>query len=190
MSSTYKGKIIPSLLAVPKWEMKWKTFNDLENFTVYSTILNNFFTNRYSGTGNGLNRDSIPFDGGFVSSCIKILNGKNVSENMATNRFYSLYSTPGTGFDLLKECDRTAFAVKNHRADVELKRGNFLMAKNFNRAANIKFLKGNTFSWTLITWSFDAHPNNILVDKLRRVIEGGFYDLWKKWIGYRDEGIT
>jgi len=194
-SHAWKGQLLSVLLTAYSYSTPWERINDLMNFTIYSSDTPNFFSTSFN---------TLPFSREFQSAYTDIeisYYAKAASTELKKYRDLYVKSHSNTvkpkllpkyepnefsGFSLLRNCNRTAYAVLNSLADSELQLAN-LMSKN----NSIRFLKGkDEFRPTGFFWRFSAHYNSFFLTKLHKIRESGIYQLWERYIEDARSGVT
>ena len=193
VSSSYKGKIVSYLLDSPRMELKWHKFNELENFVIFSSEKKDFFNQNFYNFTKGFASNGFPFDIGFIMTyayTLYNLEQRNSSGNLKTNEWATTTDLPlSNGCQLLKYCNNSALAIKNHKAKAALRDGNscFSSSKNLQEQKRRFGVGSDTFGATPIAWHFDLHASRKITRKLNHLMESGIYDLWESWVQYRED---
>ena len=211
INNAYKGQILSFLHRLPNYEMKWVKIEDLRNFTLYSTEEHNFFASNYSmkalkeGHDRKQKKNVWAFSGQFAQLYNAFVNLAQLAGNfelmdkLETNTI-SRYSWSKkmknlglkhvrfnvTGFDILKDCNKSAYAVANKKVDVELLYGNILLSQQEGMAGKGIFMKGDDeFMSDSVFWRIDPHFDSLIAKRIEKMMESGIHQLWEAWMSFK-----
>jgi len=181
-SHAWKGQLLSVLLTAYSYSTPWERINDLMNLTIYSSDTPNFVSTSFN---------TLPFSREFQSAYTDIeISYYTKAASTQLKKYMDLYvkshsntfkpkilprykPNESSGFSLLRNCNRAAYAVLNSLADSELQLAN-LISKNYS----IRFLKGkDEFRPTGFFWRFSAHHDSFFLTKLHKIRESGIYRL-------------
>jgi len=185
LTNCYKRSILSILTAKQELFTRNSDLRDLVGYTIYSSDMSNIFEHEFSPTHQPASNSFHIYYADWILR--NDPSEKYVPKSLARLNVRPLLTRKATGYELLSNCNKTAWIVKHSLADLEIEKGNKIAARwrgnnSLKVKAPIGFVKGvGGFDPYFDVWFIKSHFKNYLATRLNWILESGIYRLWTVW---------